>query len=165
MQRYGAFNWDAWTNESFVKDDETKRLTYCGYLKFLSLDLADTYPIGLGRTKSAFKRGIEVIAKSMLKRGEVFVRAVKDRGAEGQGLNNILSQEWMPFHFDGMFKTQKHTRDDGSKYLVPNPPRFQYFAAVTPSPKNTGYTLWASSKLLLDLLPADKSLGYLQSLT
>ncbi|KAJ5021281.1 hypothetical protein J3E73DRAFT_375282 [Bipolaris maydis] len=35
MQRYGAFNWDAWTNESFVKDDETKRLTYCGYLKFL----------------------------------------------------------------------------------------------------------------------------------
>lgn len=71
----------------------------------------------------------------------------------------------MSFHFDGMFKTQKHTRDDGSEYLVPNPPRFHYFAAVTPSPKNTEYTQWASSKLLLDLLPADKSLGYLQSLT
>lgn len=329
MHRFGTFNWDSITNESYAKDDENKRLTYCGYLKFLSLDLADTYPIGPGRTKSAFKRGVEVIAKSMLKRGEAFARAVrenfpdhvrlsihpstgenkisinvlpvpkvstpwhsavaimvdgtviagqrksfeedanmelvyengrpshfrerselyqwssstpvefesmypcgimirpsngakslaiqdidaqkvrqlaevnspvvlrgfaqtknrdayvaksyemgvptpwkfglvlevKDRGAEGQGLNNVLSQEWMPFHFDGLFKTQKHTRDDGSEYLVPNPPRFQYFAAVTPSPKNTGYTLWSSSKLLFDLLPENKSLKYLESLT
>ena len=329
MHRYGEFNWDAITNESYVKNDDNKRLTYCGYLKFLSLDLADTYPIGPGRTKSAFKRGVEVIAKSMLKRGEAFARAVrenfpdhvrlsihpstgenkisinvlpvqkvltpwhgtvaimvdgtilagqrksfeedakmelvyedgrpsyfrerselykwnssapvefeptypcgimirpsngpkslsiqdidaqkvrhlaeinspiilrgfahtrdrdayvaksyemgvptpwkfglvlevKDRGAEGQGLNNVLSQEWMPFHFDGMFKTQKHTRNDGSEFLVPNPPRFQYFAAVTPSPKNTGYTLWSSSKLLFDLLPTDKPLDHLKSLT
>ncbi|KAJ4985687.1 Spore wall maturation protein DIT1-like protein 3 [Stagonosporopsis vannaccii] len=329
MHRYGTFSLDSITNESYVKDDENKRLTYCGYLKFLSLDLADTYPIGPGRTKSAFKRGIEVIAKSMLKRGEAFALAVrenfpdhvrlsihpstgenkisinvlpvqkvltpwhsavaimvdgtviagqrksfeedanmelvyedgrpsyfrerselyqwsssasvefepmypcgimirpsngakslaiqdidaqkvrqlaevnspvilrgfaqtkdrdayvaksyemgvptpwkfglvlevKDCGAEGQGLNNVLSQEWMPFHFDGMFKTQKHTRDDGSEFLVPNPPRFQFFAAVTPSPKNTGYTLWSSSKLLFDLLPTDKSFEYLETLT
>lgn len=329
MHRYGDFNWDAITSESYVKNDENKRLTYCGYLKFLSLDLASTYPIGPERTKSAFKRGVEVIAKSMLKRGEAFARAVrqnfpdhvrlsihpstgedkisinvlpvqkvltpwhsavaimvdgtvlagqrqsfeedanmelvyedgrpsyfrerselyqwscpasvefepvypcgiivrpsegaksmsiqdidgqkvrqlaevnspvilrgfaqtknrdayvaksyemgvptpwkfglvlevKDRGAEGQGLNNVLSQEWMPFHFDGLFKTQKHTRDDGSEYLVPNPPRFQYFAAVTPSPKNTGYTLFSSSKLAFDHLPADKSLKYLDTLT
>lgn len=329
MHRYGTFNWDALTNESYVENDENKRLTYCGYLKFLSLDLADKYPVGFGRTKSAFKRGVEVIAKSMLKRGEAFARAVrenfpehvrlsihpstgenkisisilpvqkvltpwhsavaimvdgtviagqrqsfaesqnmelvyedgrpsyfrehselyqwdssvpvtfeptypcgvmirpangakclsiqhidaqkvrrlaevnspvilrgfaqtrerdayvaksyemgaptpwkfglvlevKDLGAHGQGLNNVLSQEWMPFHFDGMFKTQKHVRDDGSEHLVPNPPRFQYFAAVTPSPKNTGYTLWSSSKLLFDLLPADKSLEHLKTLT
>ena len=329
MQRYGSSNWDSVTNESYVNNDENKRLTYCGYLKFLALDLAKTYPIGESRTKSAFKRGVEVIAKSMLRRGEAFARAVrenypdhvrlsihpstgedkisinvlpirevvtpwhstiaimvdgtvragqrkafeddtnlemvyengrpsyfrershlyqwsssasvtfepmypcgvmirpsegtkslaiqdiaaqkvrelaeinspvilrdfaqtrsrdayvaksyemgtptpwkfglvlevKDRGAEGQGLNNVLSQEWMPFHFDGMFKTQKHSREDGSTYLVPNPPRFQYFAAVTPSPKNTGYTLFSSSKLLFDHLPEDKSLKYLESLT
>ncbi|KAH6616647.1 Pyoverdine/dityrosine biosynthesis protein-domain-containing protein [Boeremia exigua] len=329
MQRYGTINWDAITNESYVNNDENKRLTYCGYLKFLALDLADTYPIGPERTKSAFKRGVETIAKSMLKRGEAFARAVrenysdhvrlsihpstgedkisinvlpvekvltpwhstiaikvdgtvlagqrqsfeedtnmelvsengrpsyfrersdfyqwdcpapvtfepmypcgimirpsekskrlsiqdvdgqkvrqlaeanspvilrgfaqtknrdayvaksyemgvptpwkfglvlevKDRGAEGQGLNNVLSQEWMPFHFDGLFKTEKRTRDDGSEYLVPNPPRFQYFAAVTPSPKNTGYTLFSSSKLLFDHLPMDKPLEHLKSLT
>lgn len=329
MNRYGTSNWDTLTDESYVKGDENKRLTYCGYLKFLSLDLANTYPIGATRTKSAFKRGVEVIAKSMLRRGEAFARAVrenfpdhvrlsihpstgenkisinvlpvpkvitpwhstvaimtdgsvlagqrksfeddanmelvyedgrpsyfrerselytwgpsasvafepmypsgimirpsqeakslaiqdidaqkvralaelnspvvlrgfahtknrdayiaksyemgvptpwkfglvlevKDRGAEGQGLNNVLSQEWMPFHFDGMFKTQKQTRDDGSEYLVPNPPRFQYFAAVTPSPKNTGYTLFSSSKLLFDHLPSDKSLAHLNTLT
>ncbi|OAL43312.1 Clavaminate synthase-like protein [Pyrenochaeta sp. DS3sAY3a] len=329
MHRYGTFNWDAVTNESYVKNDENKRLTYCGYLKFLSLDLAHTYPIGPGRTKSAFKRGVETIAKSMLKRGEAFARAVrenfpehvrlsihpstgedkisinvlptqkvltpwhsavaimvdgtvragqrrtfeedvnmeliyedgrpsyfrerselyewsgsalvtfeplypcgilirpfggpkslsiqdidaqkvralaelrspivlrgfaqtkdrdayvaksyemgvptpwkfglvlevKDRGAEGQGLNNVLSQEWMPFHFDGMFKTQKRIQEDGSEYLVPNPPRFQYFAAVTPSPRNTGYTLFSSSKLVFDHLPKNKSLHYLESLT
>jgi hypothetical protein len=47
----------------------------------------------------------------------------------------------MPFHFDGMFKTEKRIREDGSAYLVPNSPRFQLFVAVTPSPKNTGFTL------------------------
>lgn len=329
MHRYGALNWDAITSESYVKNDENKRLTYCGYLKFLSMDLATAFPVGAGRTKSAFKKGVEVIAKSMLKRGEAFARAVrenypdhvrlsihpstgedkisinvlpisrsitpwhgavailidgtvlanrrntfendpnlelvceegrpsyfrersqlyhwgqstpvmfepmypgglmirplegakslpirdidaqkvrqlaelnspvilrgfaqtrnrdafvaksyelgspttwkfglvlevKDRGAEGQGLNNVLSQEWMPFHFDGMFKMQKRTRDDGTDYLMPNPPRFQFFASVTPSPKDTGYTLFSSSKLLLDQLPKEKSLSYLESLT
>lgn len=34
--------------------------------------------MGEGRTKSAFKRGVEVIAKSMLKRGEAFARAVRE---------------------------------------------------------------------------------------
>ena len=329
MQRYSNFDWVKMTNESYVKDDENKRLVYCGYLKFLALDLASTYPVGPGRTKSAFKRGVEAIAKSMLKRGEAFARAVrenypnhirlsihpstgedkisinilpvqrtvtpwhsaiaikldgtmladhratfegdasmelvfecgrpshfrersqlyewgrsapvtfepiypcgvmikpssgskalaiqdidaqkvrqlaelnspvvlrgfaqtknrdayvakayelgvptpwkfglvlevKDRGAEGQGLNNVLSQEWMPFHFDGMFKTEKHVRDDGSEHLVPKPPHFQYFAAVTPSPKNTGFTLFASSKLLFDNLPGDKTLESLEKLT
>ncbi|KAF2997565.1 hypothetical protein E8E13_001424 [Curvularia kusanoi] len=329
MHRYGNFDWATMTNESYVKEDENKRLTYCGYLKFLALDLADTYPVGPGRTKSAFKRGVEVIAKSMLKRGEAFARAVrenypehirlsihpstgedkisinilpvqktvtpwhstvaikvdgtvlagqrktfeedtsmelvfedgrpshfrersdlyhwdnstavtfeplypcgimikpsagpkalsihsidapkvrqlaelnspvilrgftqtknrdayvaksyelgvptpwkfglvlevKDRGAEGQGLNNVLSQEWMPFHFDGMFKTQKHVREDGTEYLVPNPPRFQFFAAVTPSPKNTGYTLFSSSKLVFENFPSGNGLEAMEKLT
>jgi alpha-ketoglutarate-dependent taurine dioxygenase len=329
MHRYGNINWDSMVNKSYANDDQNKRLTYCGYLKFLSSDLATMYPIGPGRTKSAFKRGVEIIAKSMLKRGEAFARAVrenypdhvrlsihpstgedkisinvlpvqkvitpwhgtvavmvngtilagqrktfeedpnmelvyedgrpsyfrerselyqwtwsasvtfeplypcgimirpsknaktlaieeidavrvrelaehnspvvlrgfaqtknrdafvaksyelgtptpwkfglvlevKDRGAEGQGLNNVLSQEWMPFHFDGMFKTQKCIREDGSGYLVPNPPRFQFFAAVTPSPKNTGFTLFSSSRLVFDYLPKNQSLKYLESLT
>jgi alpha-ketoglutarate-dependent taurine dioxygenase len=329
MHRYSSFDWNSPIDESYVKNDENKRLTYCGYLKFLSLDLADTYPIGPKRTKSAFKRGVEVIAKSMLRRGEAFARAVrenypdhvrlsihpstgedkipinilpihktitpwhssvafmvdgtilvgprktfeedmsmelvyegdrpsyfqersqlyqwncsvpvtfeplypcgimirpsengkrltikdidaqkvrdlaernspvvlrgfsqtkdrdlfvkksnelgvptswkfglvlevKDRGAEGQGLNNVLSQEWMPFHFDGMFKTQKHVGKDGSEYLLPNPPRFQFFAAVTPSPKNTGYTLFSSSRLVFGYLPKNQPLNYLESLT
>ncbi|KAJ4310620.1 hypothetical protein N0V94_008349 [Neodidymelliopsis sp. IMI 364377] len=328
MHRYGSFNWDSVTNESYVNNDENKRLTYCGYLKFLSLDLANTYPVGPGRTKSAFKRGVEIIAKSMLRRGEAFARAVrenypdhvrlsihpstgedkisinvlpiqrtvtpwhsavavmvdgtilagqrdtfekdtnlelvyeddkpsyfreqsslyhwdcssslvfeplypcgimirpvegtkaviedidaqkvralaehnspvvlrgfartknrdayvaksyefgvptpwkfglvlevKDRGAEGQGLNNVLSQEWMPFHFDGMFKTQKHIREDGSEYLVPNPPRFQFFAAVTPSPRSTGYTLFSSSRLVFEHLPKTQNLDHLHHLT
>lgn len=78
MHRYGNFNWDAVANESYVNNDENKRLTYCGYLKFLALDLATTYPIGPGRTKSAFKRGVEVIAKTMLRRGEAFAKAVRE---------------------------------------------------------------------------------------
>lgn len=328
MNRYSNLNWDAAINESFANSDQNKRLTYCGYLKFLSSDLASIYPIGLGRTKSAFKKGIEIIAKSMLKRGEAFSRAVrenypdhvrlsihpstgedkisvnilplqkaitpwhstvavmvdgtilagqrktfeedadmelvyedgrpchfrersqlyqwdcapsvtfeplypcgtlirpstnikavaieevdaqkvrelaqhnspvilrgfaqttnrdaflaksyelgiptswkfglilevKDRGAEGQGLNNVLSQEWMPFHFDGMFKTQKRIREDGSGYLVPNPPRFQFFVAVTPSPRDTGFTLFSSSRLAFNHLPKKHSLKYLESL-
>lgn len=48
---------------------------------------------------------------------------VKDRGADTRGLNNVLSSEWMPFHFDGLFKTLDHTREDGSVYKLPNPPR------------------------------------------
>ncbi|KAH6384617.1 hypothetical protein HBI14_214490 [Parastagonospora nodorum] len=328
MHRYGNFNWDAGFGDSYVNNDENKRLTYCGYLKFLTSDLASIYPIGPGRTKSAFKKGVEIIAKSMLKRGEAFAKAVKenypdhvrlsihpstgedkisinilpiqkvitpwhsavavtvngtvmagqrrkfeedpnmelvyedgrpsyfrersplyqwdcsravtfeplypcgvlirpsenaktltiedvdahkvrelaqhnspvilrgfartknrdaflakshelgiptpwkfglilevrDRGNEGQGLNNVLSQEWMPFHFDGLFKTEKHIREDGSTHLVPNPPRFQIFVAVTPSPKSTGYTLFASSRLVFSHLPKHHSLEYLESL-
>ncbi|RYF46495.1 MAG: hypothetical protein EOO38_14005, partial [Cytophagaceae bacterium] len=78
MHRFGSLTWDTINDESCVRDDESKRLTYCGYLKFLSLDLANTFPIGPGRTKSAFKRGVEVIAKTMLKRGEAFARAVRE---------------------------------------------------------------------------------------
>jgi hypothetical protein len=48
---------------------------------------------------------------------------VKDRGADTRGLNNVLSSEWMPFHFDGLFKTLDHTKEDGTVYKLPNPPR------------------------------------------
>lgn len=51
------------------------------------------------------------------------VLEVKDRGTETAGLNNVLSSEWMPFHFDGLFKTKTWTDDDGRECLVPDPPR------------------------------------------
>lgn len=50
------------------------------------------------------------------------VLEVKDRGADTRGLNNVLSSEWMPFHYDGLFKTEKRVRDDGSEVLVSTPP-------------------------------------------
>lgn len=48
---------------------------------------------------------------------------VKDRGADTRGLNNVLSAEWMPFHFDGLFKTEDVIREDGTTYKHPIPPK------------------------------------------
>ncbi|KAL7917819.1 Clavaminate synthase-like protein [Trichoderma austrokoningii] len=90
---------------------------------------------------------------------------VKDRGADTRGLNNVLSAEWMPFHFDGLFKTLDHTREDGTIYKLPNPPRFQLFTAVTPSPSDTGFTLFSTSTFVLKHLPASLPLETLRNLT
>lgn len=328
MNNYGTTRHDEEKSELAGKTDENKQLTYRGYLKFLELDLAATYPIGLDRTKSRFKRGVEKIAKCMLGRGDAFARAVserfpdhvrlsihpstgedkisinilpvsqtltpwhntvafkvdgtlltghrslfdtmedmelvheegrpsyyreksylydwggidviteplypsgiiirpangpksldiddlnvlrvrglaeqnspvilrdfarsknrerfvaaayrlgqptpwkfglvlevKDCGPEGQGLNNVLSEEWMPFHFDGMFKTRNQLDKDGKESLIPCPPRFQFFTAVTPSPSDTGYTLFSSSRLVIQHLPQHCSLEVLEKLT
>lgn len=54
-----------------IAEDEDTRLTYRGYLKFLQTDLANVYPVGPSYSKSQFKKGIEVIAKQMLIRGQV----------------------------------------------------------------------------------------------
>ncbi|GKT56493.1 pyoverdine dityrosine biosynthesis [Colletotrichum tofieldiae] len=51
------------------------------------------------------------------------VLEVKDQGADTRGLNNVLSSEWMPFHFDGLFKTHKVPQADGTEKLLPNPPK------------------------------------------
>lgn len=51
------------------------------------------------------------------------VLEVKDKGVDTAGLNNVLSAEWMPFHFDGLFKTVKKTNEKGEEELVPIPPR------------------------------------------
>ncbi|KAI0175373.1 putative pyoverdine/dityrosine biosynthesis protein [Pestalotiopsis sp. NC0098] len=314
-----------------VKDDEDTCLTYRGYIKFLSTDLQDVYPIGDSRTKSQFKKGIEYVAKQMLFRGDAFARAVKatfsdrlrlsihpstgrnklsvsplptdtffttpwhctvafrldgtmtsghhatfaaddkfelvyqdgrpsfyrektnlltwsaegggivcdplypagllirpangagalsiedidgskvralaqrnspvilrdfaktrdrelfikkshdlgaptgwkfglvlevkDRGADARGLNNVLSAEWMPFHYDGLFKTEKRTREDGSEELVSTPPGFQFFTSVTTSPKDTGFTLFSTSTLMFKYLPRDLPVDALRRLT
>lgn len=51
------------------------------------------------------------------------VLEVKDQGTDSQGLNNVLSAEWMPFHYDGLFKTEKRTKPNGEEELISTPPR------------------------------------------
>lgn len=48
---------------------------------------------------------------------------VKDQGTNSRGLNNVLSAEWMPFHYDGLFKTVKQVNEKGEEVLVSTPPR------------------------------------------
>ncbi|KAH6645020.1 putative pyoverdine/dityrosine biosynthesis protein [Truncatella angustata] len=314
-----------------IREDEDTCMTYRGYIRFLSTDLQDVYPVGKDRTKSQFKRGVEYVAKQMLFRGDAFARAakntfsdrirlsihpsngenkisisplptdtsfttpwhcsiairidgtvtsghralfdaddkfelvyesgrpsfyrektdllswgdqhggimcepiypagllirpaagagalsieevdgpkvralaernspviirdfsktrdrdlfvkkshelgaptgwkfglvleVKDRGADTRGLNNVLSAEWMPFHYDGLFKTEKRVLVDGSEEVISTPPRFQFFTGVTSSPKDTGFTLFSSSTLVFKYLPRELQLEYLRDLT
>lgn len=54
-----------------IHSDEDTCLTYRGYIKFLTTDLEDVYPVGLQRTKSQYKKGVEYIAQQMLFRGDV----------------------------------------------------------------------------------------------
>lgn len=51
------------------------------------------------------------------------VLEVKDQGTDTKGLNNVLSAEWMPFHYDGLFKTEKRTNANGEVELVSTPPK------------------------------------------
>ncbi|OJD35577.1 pyoverdine dityrosine biosynthesis protein [Diplodia corticola] len=77
-------------------------------------------------------------------------------GSGGGGLNNVLSAEPMPFHYDGLFKLVNG---------VSAPPRFQMFvAACTPPPASPegdrapggpgGRTLFATSPLVFERLAA-----------
>ncbi|KMU75792.1 pyoverdine/dityrosine biosynthesis protein [Coccidioides immitis RMSCC 3703] len=91
---------------------------------------------------------------------------VKDRGADTRGLNNVLSAEWMPFHFDGLFKTEEKTKEDGTIYKVPNPPRLiPALHGVTPSPSDTGFTLFSTSTFVFKHLPDHLPLETLRNLT
>lgn len=51
------------------------------------------------------------------------VLRVKDRGVETRELNNVLSAEWMPFHYDGLFKMKKQVDENGADQLVSLPPK------------------------------------------
>ncbi|KAI1778839.1 Pyoverdine/dityrosine biosynthesis protein-domain-containing protein [Hypoxylon cercidicola] len=62
-----------------ISEDEDTCLTYRGYIKFLETDLQNVYPVGEGRSKSKYKKGVEYIAKQMLTRGDAFARAVRQR--------------------------------------------------------------------------------------
>lgn len=93
------------------------------------------------------------------------VLEVKDQGADSRGLNNVLSSEWMPFHYDGLFKTQRQIGTDGNEKLVSTPPGFQFFTSVTTSPPDTGFTLFSTSTMLFRYLPKQLPLDSLQHLT
>ncbi|KAF5012480.1 hypothetical protein FDECE_1470 [Fusarium decemcellulare] len=79
---------------------------------------------------------------------------VKDRGLETRGLNNVLSAEPMPMHYDGLFKTVKQVDESGKEILVSTPPQFQLFQGATASPRDTGFTLFSSSTLFFKYLPS-----------
>lgn len=57
--------------EEKISGDEDTCLTYRGYIKFLETDLQTVYPVGEGRSKNSYKRGMADIAKQMLYRGDV----------------------------------------------------------------------------------------------
>jgi len=60
-----GWSWDQ------VRQMEDQCMTYRGYIKFLQTDLETVYPVDESRSKSAYKKGIEYIAKQMMARGEV----------------------------------------------------------------------------------------------
>lgn len=49
---------------------------------------------------------------------------VKDHGADGKGLNNVLSAEWMPYHYDGLFKIKKEVDSEGNETVTSLPPKY-----------------------------------------
>lgn len=68
-------------------------------------------------TKKAYDFGVPLPWKFGL------VLDVKDKGSDTGGLNNVLSAEWMPWHFDGLFKTKTELNEAGQEVVRPNPPR------------------------------------------
>ncbi|KAM5356540.1 hypothetical protein ACJ41O_003186 [Fusarium nematophilum] len=90
---------------------------------------------------------------------------VKDRGLETRGLNNVLSAEPMPMHYDGLFKTVKQVDESGQEVLVSTPPQFQLFEGATASPRDTGFTIFSSSTLLFKYLPSWLNVDDLSKLT
>ena len=91
---------------------------------------------------------------------------VKDAGRQDRMANNVVSSEAMPMHYDGMFKFVKKTdAATGLEVSVSNPPRFQYFTSITPSAPGSGYTLFASSRLFWQHLPAPLTVASLSGLT
>ncbi len=138
---------------------------------------------GFANTKdlSLFKKKAHEMGTVMpWKFGDVLV--VRDAGSESGGLNNVLSAEPMPMHFDGLFKTAKILGENGVERLVPQPPRhvlthmsclegfanvrfrFQFFTVVTP-PAKDGLTLLASSRNVFSHLPKPYTLEQLSTLT
>ncbi|KAM0425779.1 hypothetical protein ACHAPT_009029 [Fusarium lateritium] len=90
---------------------------------------------------------------------------VKDRGLETRGLNNVLSAEPMPMHYDGLFKTVKQVDESGKEVLVSTPPQFQLFEGATASPRDTGFTIFSSSTLFFKYLPKWLKVEELSKLT
>jgi len=68
LNSFGKRNFNA---DEKISGDEDTCLTYRGYIKFLEADLQTVYPVGDGRSKNGYKKGMAEIAKQMLYRGDV----------------------------------------------------------------------------------------------
>ncbi|PKY03808.1 putative pyoverdine/dityrosine biosynthesis protein [Aspergillus campestris IBT 28561] len=94
------------------------------------------------------------------------IQKVRDAGRTDKLGNNVTSNEAMPMHFDGMFKFEDHTDPvTGETSRVQKPPGFQYFTCPATAPKGSGYTLFASSRLLFRYLPLPWTAERLQPVT
>ena len=91
-------------------------------------------------------------------------QAVKDAGSKDPKASTVTSTEAMPMHYDGFFFFKKEIDENGNEKTVSKVPRFQYFSCKKPSPPGDGYTLFASSQLFFQHLPARYSLEQMQIL-
>lgn len=93
------------------------------------------------------------------------LQEVKDSGRRDKMGNNVVSNEAMPMHYDGMFKFVPRKDENGNDVLdaegnvvkYQKPPKFQYFTCISTAPKGTGFTLFAASRLFFKYLPAPYS--------
>lgn len=67
-------------------------------------------------------------------------------------MNNVLTNEAMPFHYDGVFKVAK---DEKTGEWIPIPPLFQMFRSRAAEQQVGGLTLFSSSRNMLPLLGPD----------
>ena len=93
------------------------------------------------------------------------IQKVKDAGNNTKMGNNVTSNEAMPMHFDGMFKFEdRKNLVTGEIEKVQIPPGYQFFTAPAVSPKGTGYTLFASSRLFWNYLRSPYSVERLEKI-
>ncbi|KAL8835899.1 MAG: hypothetical protein Q9170_003126 [Blastenia crenularia] len=67
-------------------------------------------------------------------------------------MNNVLTNESMPFHYDGVFKTRK---DEETGEVISIPPLFQMFRNKSAAQQVGGLTLFSSSRNMIPLLDQD----------
>ncbi|KAJ5114002.1 Pyoverdine biosynthesis [Penicillium angulare] len=94
------------------------------------------------------------------------IQKVRDAGRSDKLGNNVTSNEAMPMHFDGMFKFEEVPDPvTGETKKVQRPPGYQFFTCPATAPKGSGYTLFASSRLLFRYLPLPWNAERLQKVT
>ncbi|KAI4182038.1 MAG: hypothetical protein L6R41_006245 [Letrouitia leprolyta] len=77
---------------------------------------------------------------------------IEIRENPGMNMNNVLTNEAMPFHYDGVFKTVK---DEKTGEAISVPPLFQMFRNRSAAQQVGGLTLFSSSRNMIPLLGPD----------
>lgn len=94
----------------------------------------------------------EVFRKKAGELGEIQVWPFGDilevRENAGFNMNNVLTNEAMPYHYDGVFKTAK---DEKTGEVISVPPLFQMFRNRAADQQVGGLTLFSSSRNMLPL--------------